>query len=141
MNQLLKNKTKHNSIWASIAIGVLAAMIITILGALLGTALINSGKIQDTAYSAISAVALCVSSFAGTLIASKKSGQQLLITAGITVLAYLLLLAAIQILFFESGFHSVLRGIFMSALGMIPTILLSLKPSGRKRGKVKYRRT
>lgn len=140
MKQMLTNKSKHNSIWTSVAIGLLAAVILTILGAILGTTLINGGKIQETAYPVISAIILCISSFFGTLITTKKASQQLLIAAGTTVLGYLLLLAGIQILFFEGEFHSLWRGILLSVVGTIPTILISMKPHGHKKGKVKYRR-
>lgn len=140
MTKTFSSKPKTRSIWLSIVFGALTAILISAAGAIVGTALINGGKVSETAYPALSAISWCLSSFIGSLVASKTAGQQALIVSGAAIAAYILILAAIQILFFDSQFREIWKGLLICIAGIIPTLLIFGRSKGTKKSKVRYRR-
>lgn len=140
MKKKFSSKPKTHSIWLSMVFGALTAILISVAGAIVGTALINGGKVSETAYPAISAIIWCLSSFVGTLVASKTAGQQALLVSGTATAAYMLILTAVQILFFDSQFNEIWKGILICIAGIIPTLLICGKSGGQKKSKIRYRR-
>ena len=139
MKHISTNKSQKNSIWISLLWGVVVALLISLIGSLLGTFLINAGSIQENAYPVIAIALWFVSSMIGSLVACKKASQQYLIVSALTVVGYLFVLIAVQILFFESQFGQMWKAILIGVAGIIPSILICSKTEGRKKAKIKYR--
>lgn len=139
MKHISTNKSQKNSIWISLLWGAVVALLISLIGSLLGTFLINTGSIQENAYPVIAIALWFVSSMIGSLVACKKASQQYLIVSALTVVGYLFVLIAVQILFFESQFGQMWKAILIGVAGIIPSILICSKTEGRKKAKIKYR--
>lgn len=139
MKHISTNKSQKNSIWISLLWGAVVALLISLIGSLLATFLINAGSIQENAYPVIAIALWFVSSMIGSLVACKKASQQYLIVSALTVVGYLFVLIAVQILFFESQFGQMWKAILIGVAGIIPSILICSKTEGRKKAKIKYR--
>ena len=139
MKHISTNKSQKNSIWISLLWGAVVALLISLIGSLLGTFLINTGSIQENAYPVIAIALWFVSSMIGSLVACKKASQQYLIVSALIVVGYLFVLIAVQILFFESQFGQMWKAILIGVAGIIPSILICSKTEGRKKAKIKYR--
>ena len=139
MKHISTNKSQNKSIWISLLWGAVVALLISLIGSLLGTFLINTGSIQENAYPVIAIALWFVSSMIGSLVACKKASQQYLIVSALIVVGYLFVLIAVQILFFESQFGQMWKAILIGVAGIIPSILICSKTEGRKKAKIKYR--
>ncbi len=139
MKYISGNKTKTNPIWTSILIGISFSILISFIGAIITTFLINKGSLGENASGGMSVVIWFASSFVGVAIACKIANRQYFVVSTVTVLGYLLILIGIQIMFFGSQFYQIWKGILTAAAGILPCILMFGKTSGRKKGKIKYR--
>ena len=140
MKHISVNKSKTNPIWMGVLVGIILALLISLVGAVLSAFLINEGNIGENAYWGISSIVWFLASFLGTASASKAASQQCIIVSAITALGYLLIIAAIQILFFDSQFGSIWKAMLIVAAGLLPTILIFCRPEGKKKAKIKYRK-
>lgn len=139
MKHITGTKTKENKMLTAALIGILFSLLISLIGVIVITFFINKGSLEDHSGGAVPTIIWFASSFAGTAIACKILNRQYFVISAITVLGYLLILTGIQIMFFDSAFYQIWKGILTVLAGMLPSILLFGRSSGRKKGKIKYR--
>lgn len=139
MKQGVNHKSKSPSIWSATAFGIILSAVLSFVGAMICASLINQGMAGEQSYSVLSFVIWLIAAFCGTFVAATLAKQKYLIVCGMTVFGYLLFLTAIQIMFMDSQFQDVWKGIAVSVLGMIPTILLCGRSKVGRKTKVKYK--
>lgn len=139
MKHITGKKSKENSMWTSILIGIVCSLLVSFIGVIIITFLINKESFGLNTGGGMSAVIWFGSSFAGAAIACKFTNRQYFIVSAVTALGYLLILAGMQIMFFDSQFYQIWKGILAALAGILPCILLFGRTSGRKKGKIKYR--
>ena len=139
MNHISNKQSNSSVIWTSALIGVLSALVVSVIGSVICTFFINTGNIGEGAYSGIAVVLWFLSSLIGTMTACKKASKQCFLLSIITSIGYIMVLSGVQILLFNSEFNRIWRGILAITAGMIPTILSCKKAEGRNKPKIKYR--
>ena len=133
-------KKKSNLMWSGIIWGLLVSMLFTILGAAIGAAILSSGSVPENAGSWLSAIIWAISSFCGIMLSLKLTKDKLLLTAGITSAAYLLILMAVNLLIFHQRFMGLWKGIIAVLVSFLVAILLNLNSPKEKRRKSVYRK-
>lgn len=136
----MKRKTKDNRpIALAVGVGIIAAFIITIIGAVAATYAVSGGTTSQEAVKIIASVIWIVSSFAGCIIASKMAGKSVLPVCLLSALGYIALLAAIQVIFFDSGFSEIIMPVLIASAATLPVILWNRSASRGKRTNKHYR--
>ncbi len=135
-------KTKHkatrteNSIFKSVAIGVAAGMVVSMLLLLLLTSLVMNGSVgEDRTQSFIFAIR-AVGGFAGCMLATVAAKKQHLLVSGVTAGIYLIALLAVGIVFYEGSFADFGSGLLSVLIGCGIACISRLKPPA----KGKYKR-
>ena len=129
-----KMKTKQASIPAAIGIGIGAALILSIAIAALAAFFISTEKLQISIIPVCTAVTHLLSAFFGSWIAGMIAKDKRLITAGITVLGYILLLLATTAILLGGQYRGIGIGILMALLGGGAAVLASLR---RGKGRIR----
>ena len=139
MKYITGTKSKVMPLWTAVLIGILFSLLVSFTGALIKTLLINKGSLQENTNGVLSAVIWFASTFVGSVIACKIVNRQYFVVSVITFSGYLLFLVGMQIIFFDSKFYQIWKGVLAAAVGIIPCILMFARTSGRKKAKIKYR--
>lgn len=119
--------------------GGVTAILITIIGAVIMASVVNRGAVSVKVFKIVASVIWLLSSLGGCVVSAMMAGKSSWIVCGLCVLTYMALLAAIQILFFDSGFSEILMPLVITAAGSLPVILRNRVNRAGKRGKKHYR--
>lgn len=115
MKKTTKNRT--SSIFKSITIGLVAAIITTTVMLALTGWLIQSESVSEKTSRLFIMATQFIATFIGALIAGKTFGSKYAVVCGFSVVAYLFILTTTAILFFQSQFGGVGSSIGMCCAG------------------------
>jgi len=135
----LSKINNHTSMPLAIIIGILASIIITIIGMLLCTALINGGSITEHTMSIMCPIIWFLASFAGAVLSSLIAGRQYLVACGVPAVCYFVILFAVSAMFLDGQYETIGWGILSDLLATILAIMLFLKKGSGKKTKFKFR--
>lgn len=139
---MVKNFSKEqkmNSMWVAIAYGSVIAILISLLGSIIGAILMNRELIGESAAFILPIIVWIASGFTGTMVAAKLARSRYLLVAGITALIYLFVLISVSILIFDGKFTALWQGIVSVLAGGGLSLILSSRKNTGKKHKVKYR--
>ena len=140
---MIKKSSKQSrtkSLPVGIAYGVVAAVVLSLLGTILGAYLMDREMVGASASSVLSMSIRIVSVLASTVITIKLTDHQLLLTAAVTAIVYFFVLIGIAILFFDSPFEAIWQGgIGILAGGALALVICSRK-NKEKKHKVHYKK-
>ena len=136
---MMKGKPTKDSVWTAMVWGLVTAVLFSILGAAIGASILNSGGIRETGTAWVSAMIWGVSIFCGTMLTLKLNNENILLSAGITAGGYVLILTAVNLLFFEQSFSGFGRAILAILAGSGASVLLNLNRHKTKGHKTRYR--
>lgn len=131
------NKNKPTAL--AVVAGGITAILITIIGAVIVTSVVNRGGMSVKAFKIAASIIWLISSFAGCLVSAMVTDKPAWIICGLCAISYIALLAAIQILCFDSGFSEILMPLAIAAAGCLPVILWNRSNRAGKRTKKHYR--
>ncbi len=128
-----KNGTR--SIVSDIAMGFLLSVVITMISALVITAVTIKEVIDESALKFMIMPVQVLAVVVGALVAGKRANRKYAIVCGSVGVAYCFLLLATTIIFFESSFGAVGSGVGMCILGVAVSCAICMfgKGNGRKR--------
>ena len=135
MDMVKKMKSTQASMPVAIGIGIVAALILSTAMAALMAFLMSSEKLQVSSIPVCTAITHLLSAFLGTWVACLTAKEKHLITSGITVLGYILLLLASTAILLEGQYSGIGMGILMAVLGGGAAVL-----TGLRRGKGRSRK-
>ena len=130
-----------NSIVSSVVLGLLVAVVINLVGALIGAVLISGEHIKESSYQIVSLISNFTSVLVGSIAGMKKAGKNLLIVAASTAGVFILMNLAMTVMFFEGNFNQLGAGLAAVLGGFGLASFICLRQTGRKRkNNVKLRR-
>lgn len=136
----MKKRTRTDChIAITILWGVMTAFLFTLLLSAIGVSIIHNGKISNSMAGWISAVVWAISAFCGGMLSLKLNKEQKWIVSGAVGVGYVLLLATVNILFFEQTFAGIGIGILSVLAGLTGAMLLNFKSKSSNKKKMKYR--
>ncbi len=136
----MKNRIKMDShIVIAIMWGILSALIFTLLLSAIASSVIQSGKASESITGWLSSAVWAISVFCGAMLSLKLHSEQIWIVSGAIGIGYILLLCAVNILFFEQSFAGIGRGLLSILAGLTIAVLLKVRGQKSNRKKTKYR--
>lgn len=130
-------KSKYNSTAVSVLVGTVLAVIMSLSGAMIGSMLLNGGKISESAVYLITIMTWMIASFFGALATMKITGERKMLAIILTNVCYMAILMGAGILFFETNLKGVIPVFLSIVAGNIPIVFVFInQKSGRAR---KYR--
>lgn len=131
----LRVKEKGTSTGQQIGIGVLIAVVATVIFASVIALLIIQEVLPESAVTVLCFVGLLVSSFAGCIFTGKRSVSKVAIYSGITAGIYIALMLAIGIVIFDGELEGVLPNTvsILVGYGVACALCISRAKSGHKR--------
>lgn len=136
-----KKSIKTNGVTSAamkVGIGVLTALIISVIGIIICALLIDKEYIGVESDALITMMIWVMSSLCGTMIAGKMSENNKISIIAITAAIYLLLLMGLKCILFHEPFSGIGKGMLMILVGSAPSLFLFGKPKGGKKVKFKY---
>lgn len=142
MERKFKTKSGKRSQLICIAIGTGVGMVLSILLAILATALISNEKLPEASIGYMGIGIIVVSVFAGVQVAGRLSEDQKLLVGAMTALVYYLLLLSITTLLFDIALIDITTNIIALICSCGASILLLIKPTKKhfKRRQIKFSR-
>ncbi len=133
-NMIAEKVLKHNKSGIAggtlVALGIVAALTVTIVLTLLQSLLVTTQKISMHSSSILSYAIWIVSAIIGTLVGIRQSQTRKIIIAGIIWAGYLIILMIISLIVFSGKLERVLPGMISSMAGSI--IGCMIKIAGQK---------
>lgn len=132
-------KTRHraaarnNTVIASVAVGVIAGMLTVILLSLLLTSLVVNGSIGEDKTGAYISVIRSFGCFTGCMLSTAFAKKQYLLVTGLTAAAYLVVLLAVGIVFYDGSFVHFGNGLLMTVIGCAAACMIRLKPPSKRK--------
>lgn len=136
-----KKSIKTNGVTSAamkVSIGVLTALIVSMIGIIICALLIDKEYIGVESAALITMMIWIVSSLCGTMMAGKTSDNNKIPIIAITVVIYLLFMIGLKCILFHEPFSGIGKGILMILIGSAPSLFLFGKPKGGKKMKFKY---
>ncbi len=130
-------KKRNTSMPIAVMGGVIVSLIVTVVGMMISTQLLNSSRITENMMSFICPVIWFLSSCFGGIAASIIESKNFLLTSTLSATVYFAVLFTLSAMFFEGNYNSIGWGILSVLLGIIPGLFLFLKKS--KSAKVKFK--
>ncbi len=130
-----QNKGKNSTV-SKIAVGTALALLVSIIGAAVLAALTVGEKISTDSIAMWKLALLFLGALCGTLVGTKLADGQALLVGGLICICYLLVLAAINIMFFDGVFQGVMGSVLVALAGGAISIALAVfgkGKSGRRR--------
>ena len=131
-------KSKNNAIWFGVLTGTCLALAVSLIGTLLGAALLNADTIQEGSLFPVTVGIWAVAAFAGAIVTVSLTESSKLIALLVTNGLYLLVLASIGILFFETNFGRTIPAFLAVVAANIPVVVIMINAKGRKSKKMRY---
>ena len=122
-----------------VAIGVVTAIVMTILGCVINASMIHGGTLGENSAQFISMIVWFVSTIVGTMISGKLSVTNMVLTMALVAVIYFLILMSTKVILFSQPYSAMGKGIGVIAAGLIPGLLYSIKGKVNKKPKFKYR--
>ena len=122
-----------------VAIGVVTAIVMTILGCVINASMIHGGTLGENSVQFISMIVWFVSTMVGTMISGKLSVTNMVLTMALVAVIYFLILMSTKVFLFSQPYSAMGKGIGVIAAGLIPGLLYSIKGKVNKKPKFKYR--
>ena len=115
----------------SLLIGLITSVFLMLALAAIVAGLINTGKLQESAMGALSAVVALISAFAGSIAASTGKGNSNLFQIMVFAIIYLLMLTILNISFLDGKFTRLLPTLLSVLAGAVVVVLIKArkKPS------------
>ena len=115
----------------SLLIGLITSVFLMLALAAIVAGLINTGKLQESAMGALSAVVALISAFAGSIAASTGKGNSNLFQIMVFAIIYLLMLTILNISFLDGKFTRLLPTLLSVLAGAVVAVLIKArkKPS------------
>ena len=127
------------SVLYPVAIGVVTAIVMTILGCVINASMIHGGTSGENSAQFISMIVWFVSTIVGTMISGKLSVTNMVLTMALVAVIYFLILMSTKVILFSQPYSAMGKGIGVIAAGLIPGLLYSIKGKVDKKPKFKYR--
>lgn len=142
MKRNIRKGSSDRSMIASIAIGTGVGMTVSILLAVIGTALISNEKLAEELIGAMGVGIMAISAFICVQVGGRLAPEKKLLSGGGAALLYYLLLAAATILFFGGVFSGFGVGTVAFLVGCGASVLIMILPvkQGMRRNKIKFSR-
>lgn len=129
---------KQLPIYLPIIAGVLCAVIISLLGTYIASALVESGKLSaQNSNWAIPALWI-LSSGGGALIASFLAQKRILIVCTAVALGYFAVLLGMGMLLFDGLFSGIWMALLSVTVGICPIVAFALLKGNSMKGKKRY---
>ena len=115
----------------SLLIGLITSVFLMLALAAIVAGLINTGKLQESAMGALSAVVALISAFAGSIAASTGKGNSNLFQIMVFAIIYLLMLTILNISFLDGKLTRLLPTLLSVLAGAVVAVLIKArkKPS------------
>lgn len=115
----------------SLLIGLITSVFLMLALAAIVAGLINTGKLQESAMGALSAVVALISAFAGSIAASTGKGNSNLFQIMVFAIIYLLMLTILNISFLDGKLTRLLPTLLSVFAGAVVAVLIKArkKPS------------
>lgn len=126
-------KTEVGSIPAGVGMGLLIAVIASLLSAGAFSALIQNGTVQEDVSGIWAIVTLAISALLGCLLAARSVGQKYAVISAVTAGAFGFILLGCGILFFNEPFHGLGRNLLSVLVGGATASVFSLRKSDKRR--------
>lgn len=132
-----KRITKKLSAVSAGGFGLLCCSIISILLLLVATAFIHNGQAEQSISSYLVIPIHIISSFAGSIFASRLTGERRSLSCTIAAVGYLLILLISALLFMDGIHGQFLLSVIAIGIGCGCSILLAARNNGTKKRKTK----
>ena len=132
-------KSKHNSTVVSVAVGTILAVILSLVGATIGSVLLDGGKTSESAVYPVTIVTWIVSAFLGTFATMKLAGEIRISTMILTNICYLAILVGTGILFFETNSKGLIPAFLSIIAGNIPVAFGIINRNSKRTRKYRYK--
>ena len=116
----------NKNIITSVGLGLLSALIISIVLTILQTSLIDKGKMNDNGLAGVFLIRIIATAIGG-LIGSGLSGSKSLLTIVITAATYFVVLLVVGIVLFDDTFQKFWMGVLSVVIGAVVALLIKLK--------------
>lgn len=134
-------KNNLTSIPLAVVIGTLISLVVTILGMIFCTAMINGGNITENTMSIMCPIIWATASFAGAVSSALIAGRQYLITCGLPAVCYFIVLFAVSAMFLDGRYETIGWGILCTSVAALLAIFLFTRKGSVKKTKFKFRPT
>ena len=131
MEKKFRTKSKKRSIIFCSAIGLLAAMIVSVLLAAFAAILISNESLSESLIKTVGIVTMAISAFISVQIGGRMAVEKKVLAGACAAAGYYLALAALTILFFEGRFIGFGAGTIAFAVGCGTSVLVLVIPAGR----------
>lgn len=128
---------KNKNMITCIGLGLLTAMIISVVLTLGLTSLVEKGKLSENGNFGVFLTRM-IAVAAGGLVGAGLSDKKFLPIIIVTSSAYLIVLLAIGILLFDGSFHKMWLGVLSILIGAIIALLIKLKPQTNRKRAMRY---
>lgn len=137
----MKNRTskQSHSIYGVVGKALIIALIVSIVGAFVGTLMLNNEILPEESAKMIAFVIWVIAAFTGSISSSRFSGTESILPVLITNLTYAAVLAGIGILFFESNFGNILAAFLAIIAGSVPAILIAINNKSKNHKRIRYK--
>ena len=123
-----------------VLIGVVIALVITLLSAGVYAILAGQGSVKEGSLAYLAPVTVLLASFLGCILSSPKGRDMILLQHCTTALIYFLVLVCINIVFFEGTFTGVILTVAASLLGAVLSGLIKSRGPRKKKFMKGYRK-
>lgn len=111
----------------SLLIGLITSVFLMLALAAIVAGLINTGKLQESAMGALSAVVALISAFAGSIAASTGKGNSNLFQIMVFAIIYLLMLTILNISFLDGKLTRLLPTLLSVLAGAVVAVLIKAR--------------
>ena len=139
---MIKKSTviKNKSMLFSIGVGIVGAMIVSILLTIVQANFVLNGKIKEEMTASILFFVRLLSVMIGSLLGTGLYKQKHLQIIGVTSLVYMIILVGTGIIFFDDSFKGFWGGLISVILGGLITYGIRMKLFQKPKHKVRYNR-
>lgn len=131
-----KKYSGTRSVISDIGLGLITAIVISLVSGLLTTILVTTARIEEDQIKYMVTGIQIIAPFSGAILAGIKAGQKYALVCGGVSAAYCFALLALTIIVFNCEFQSVGLGVGMCALGGVAACAICMiKKSRRTRRK------
>lgn len=130
-----KNSKRSWSVVASVGVGLILSILLSLAGAMLLTALIDKEAINQLSIDIPLVVIYMIAAFSGSYLSGKIAGENKQYIPLIIGAVYLVLLLSIKFMFFNGAFNNITTGLISILFAVILSNLLVIRTKQKPKNK------
>lgn len=137
--KLHTTKYNYRSVWFSVLLGIITALIVSGILSLGLTSLVMNGHVELSSTTAIIFMIRAVSVLIGGLLASALFNEKHLMIIGSITLIYLIIILMMGVIAYNESFINFGGGVLSAVAGGVSACIVRLKPPTKRKHPIKYK--